>query len=220
MADQREHIGHVEGELPTEFGVMRYAVTDARHVFIGTKQGHETITLRGVEYHFNVHLFLGADGRWTTSQPGRNEYEARQNLRLTKKNAPYNKDQASDTARKTVLAEVAASWEQFYSKNRSVSRDAELAHVNDEIRTLDGEIEEKEKELAALREKKSALVARETAVREADSPDRIPPRHAVSKKQNFRPTLWCNCGATLERQDAQDDEAWTAAVEQFNNDHK
>lgn len=157
----REWMDTANGTFETPFGPMRYAATHANHVHIGGEQGHARIEVRGVEYHFSIHIYL-VDGRWTTRGSGMDAFHAHQGLYMRKTTSTnYDRSFASDFARNKALAAVLGAWEAFVGGRPEILREGKLQRLNNEIMQLENREEKLLEDLKAMRETLEALKAEE-----------------------------------------------------------
>lgn len=167
MTNERQWADHVEGVFETPFGVLKFAVTNADHVYIDgrptPKDGSvrsgiyakEPVTINRVLYHLSAHLHRKPDGTWD-AKDSREIYLSRPGS-----SKAFDYSLAAVQKARTVLS---ATWTKYASEHPDLFCPAQLGHLNNDIMRLDTEIAEKEKELADLKVKRDALLEKESAL--------------------------------------------------------
>jgi len=142
-----------QGTLATPLGCVRYAMTEAGHVFLHTESRHdEAITIRGIRYHVSFHCHL-IDGQWGA----KDWHEPYLSRKDTMK-------EASQAARKTAGEALARAWASYLADHPRLSRKAELAKTRNEVEHLESELADVEEKAAAKRKELADAKARLAAI--------------------------------------------------------
>lgn len=147
--------------VSTPFGNLYMAITKIDSVYLAGK-----LTINKVEYNVNLYLSNYGDGfEWARNEraPVNTAYYA---INITR--ADFFSTPASQAARKKVETEIPKVVNKFLAHMMLVERQmplltAQAAYLNNEIRRLDGEIEEKKAELDRLCTARFKLVEDEVA---------------------------------------------------------
>jgi hypothetical protein len=130
-----------QGILETSIGRVKFAMTEATHVFLHTDSTErEVVTIRGIPYHVSYHCHL-IDGTWK-AKDWHDPYLSRKDKYA----------EASQPARKTAAEVLSKAWTEHLAAQPELSRTADQAKAEEEIGRLASE-------LADLQEKVSAKQA-------------------------------------------------------------
>ena len=130
-----------QGILETSIGRVKFAMTEATHVFLHTdSEEREVVTIRGIPYHVSYHCHL-IDGTWK-AKDWHDPYLSRKDKYA----------EASQPARKTAAEVLSKAWTEHLAAHPELSRTADQAKAEEEIGRLASE-------LADLQEKVSAKQA-------------------------------------------------------------
>jgi hypothetical protein len=142
-----------QGTLATPLGCVRYAMTEAGHVFLHTESRHdEAITIRGIRYHASFHCHL-INGQWG-AKDWHEPYLSRKD----------NMKEPSQAARRTAGEVLAKAWADYLADHPSLSRKAELAKTRNEVEHLEGELTDLEEKADAKRKELADAKARLAAI--------------------------------------------------------
>lgn len=155
----RDWLDTIKGTIETPFGPMYFALTKGDHVYISAggsgTDDPPAIVVNGVAYYTNVHLYLQPDGSWNT-RPGSNDPY------MSRKGSVGRS--ASTAAEKKALEGIRKTWEQFIAGDDGALIEAERRHVNNEIQSLEEDIEKAARALAVLEARRQALLKHEDEV--------------------------------------------------------
>jgi hypothetical protein len=144
---------HIEGELISLVGRVRYVITDGKHVCLS---GPELVVRRCV-YDVSLHLFQQPTGEWDTQEFGKqpdwhNPYvNRRDNGRRDWDKHP------SDSAKKALKAALMSAWSVFIPQHPELLKAAEKEHLEGKILTCEEKITELEQKISVLREEKENI---------------------------------------------------------------
>lgn len=155
----RQWLDSINGRIETPFGPMFFALTQGDHVYISAGGGGQneppSIIVNGVAYYTSVHLHLQPDGSWDI-RPGSNDpYMSR------KGSVGRN---ASTAAEKKALLGIRKTWEHFIAGDEGALVEAERRHVNNDIRSIEEDLEKASKVVSDLEAKRAALLRHEEEV--------------------------------------------------------
>ena len=134
----------------TTLGAVKVAITDGRHAYV---ESNEVLMVSGKPIRVSMHIFL-KDGQWTDkNENGRSTIYAKK---------PYVmglNDEATATQKEKIIAAVVPSVGKFINANEHLLRLAQEAHVANRVETIQGHIDEKRKEIAAMEKEIADLKA-------------------------------------------------------------
>jgi len=148
----RGWMDYVEGRLETPFGPMHFAITQGDHVSIsaggGTSDKTPRIVVNRVPYYAHFHFFLQPDGSWAQ----RNYSDV------------HMSPEPSRVAREKAYKGIKAAWETFIAGDEISLLEAERGHLNNEIRSVEDDIEKAQKVVDDLAAKRNDLLSQEQAI--------------------------------------------------------
>lgn len=154
----REFMDYIKGKLETPFGIMDFALTQGDHVSIsagGSSNEAPSIVVNRVPYYTHLHLFLQSDGSWIRREDSSDPYMSRS----------IGND-ASRAAKEKAYAGIRQAWEAFIAGDEVSLLEAERGHLNNEIRSVDEDIQKAERVVQDLDSKRDSFLAREREVYE------------------------------------------------------
>jgi hypothetical protein len=154
-------------QINSKFGALVAVLTDANHAHVST--AGVGITVNKVEYHVNCHLYRWSDGTWHIGQEGKNQYEQRQSLHMTRKNwVRVNDMYPSRAAFDKAAPEIRQAFVDFVHANPVLATEAQWEHLQDALESAESKYAEA---LAAADEARkvrdAAQAAFDSFVREA-----------------------------------------------------
>lgn len=127
------------GIIETPIGLVRFAMTEASHVFLHTEsRTDEAVTIRKIRYHVNFHLHL-IDGAWGVKD-WHEPYLSRRDT--------YSQD-ASQPARKTARDVLTKAWTEYLAAHSDLSLAAEKDKAQEAIDRANGELAELREQVKA-----------------------------------------------------------------------
>jgi hypothetical protein len=123
---------YTEGELNSpKLGTVRYALTDANHVYIHTKELNvgPLLTYRGNEYYLGLHLYRDTSGNWGTQS-------------YTDCHVARWQGKVSSAAQKAIQAAATEAWVEFIKDKNDLRRQANIGSLGRDISRLDDKIVE------------------------------------------------------------------------------
>ena len=141
------------GKLETPIGTVNFAMTQADHVFLNTdSQEGMVIVIRQIPYHLGFHCYL-VDGQWK-AKDWHDPY-------LSRKDS-YAKE-TSQAARNTAREILSKAWTEYLAANPTLTRAAALAHAQEIVERLRGELADLEQK---AKDKKAETKAAEKSLKE------------------------------------------------------
>ncbi len=119
-------------QINSKFGALVAVLTDANHAHVST--AGVGITVNKVEYHVNCHLYRWSDGAWHIGQEGKNQYEQRQSVHMTRKNwVRVNDMYPSRAAFDKAAPEIRQAFVDFVHANPDTAVVAQRQHLADAL---------------------------------------------------------------------------------------
>lgn len=144
-------------EVATDFGPVYISLTDSKHVYVDANSNGKAIVFRGKRYPMTFHFGLYDDS------PSFQLWRAPQgNVSAT---AVYGDAPPSYKAK--IIAEVLLSVNAYLRKHSHLLAEAEVAAVNNALRSVESEQAELVKKLEAVTQQANELLAKLEAARAA-----------------------------------------------------
>jgi hypothetical protein len=140
--------GHVKGSL-------KFVLTDAGHVYLGTDAGVQSLRFRGVDYHVSLHLFEAPGGKWGEKQGGVGIAASRHDILATA--SAFVADALRDALVETWNARAADPV--TAPRFRELQREAEKGDLDERVARERGHVNAARQALADAEARLDALVA-------------------------------------------------------------
>ena len=127
--------------------------TEYNHIFVEAAPTH-ILTVRNIDYNFSAHLYLWADGCFYIGREGKNDWERRHSLYMSKYGVEYRKSEASESARKSVQEEIERKVNLWAIRNKLKIAKAEMRYLREAIASRRATL----KELAAAKKEIEAEI--------------------------------------------------------------
>jgi hypothetical protein len=125
--------------LQTTLGPLSIQFTDAKHAYISTGLDN-TVTVNRVQYLVRCHVYLWSDGVWHIGEEGKNEWEQRQSLYMTRVGwVNYKDTHPSRSAHNKAAQELRLAAHNFAVNNPAIIRDAQREHLREVAEKLERE---------------------------------------------------------------------------------
>lgn len=135
--------------VETSLGSVKVCITDDKHAYI---ESQDVLHVSGKPLWVTLHIFL-KDGHWTPkNENGRSTLYA-------KKPDVWKNDEATPVQKEKILNVVVPTVGNFINANPHLLKQAQAAHVFNRVETLQGHIDEKQKEIAEYEKEITALKA-------------------------------------------------------------
>ena len=117
--------------LQTTLGPLSIQFTDAKHAYISTGLDNP-VTVNRVQYLVECHVYLWSDGVWHIGEEGKNEWEQRQSLYMSRVGWVNYKDaHPSRSAHNKAAQELRLAAHNFAVNNPAIIRDAQREHLRE-----------------------------------------------------------------------------------------
>lgn len=153
LAMTREYSEFIKGDLQTPLGPMQYTLTSGTHVNLTAGGGSDKfpgIVVYGVPYYTSFHLHRLGEGTWGIKDERNDIYMTRSNF-----------SDASSAARRKAAAVLSKVWSDHVAGLDQQLIEAELGSLNNEIRTVEEDLDKQQKLMAEMEARRQDLLKRE-----------------------------------------------------------
>lgn len=157
------------GVLPTTLGAVSFTLTHDSHVYLYTEPRlGQLVTVRGVQYHVNLHLYRNpGNTRWSPIKEGSTAEQAAADLYVRKAdpNISYNASFGSASARHAILTTLLDAWQAHATANQPLLIKAELVRLNNAIGAAEEQQTKLYDELASCARDKEIFLGEEARIK-------------------------------------------------------
>jgi hypothetical protein len=135
--------------VATPYGNVYLSPTDGRHVYVDANSNGKRLTVKGREFTATLHAYRQEDGTWSDRDPER--YNGGTSFYGSRVGSfDYSRDAIPPTFRASIVAAMVAAVGEWVAQYPGLLHAAEIANLNNQLRSLEEDREKLMAQLAAV----------------------------------------------------------------------